>query len=154
MLQLFSGFGLHKQSKWYLLVTICLLFIEIAIALFVKDKIIRPYIGDLLVVILIYAFVKIWISNREILVAICVFVFACFIELLQYFHIVEVLGLDDNKVATVIIGSKFNTLDIVMYLMGTIVVILTEKFLKSGLLPWLTGEKCPFTINKCLIMLR
>ena len=132
MLQLFSGFGLHKQSKWYLLVTICLLFIEIAIALFVKDKIIRPYIGDLLVVILIYAFAKIWISNREILVAICVFVFACFIELLQYFHIVEVLGLDDNKVATVIIGSKFNTLDIVMYLMGTIVVILTEKFLKSG----------------------
>ena len=131
MLQLFSGFGLHKQSKWYLLVTICLLFIEIAIALFVKDKIIRPYIGDLLVVILIYAFVKIWISNREILVAISVFVFACFIELLQYFHIVEVLGLDDNKVATVIIGSKFNTLDIVMYLMGTIVVILTEKFLKS-----------------------
>ena len=131
MLQLFSGFGLHKQSKWYLLVTICLLFIEIAIALFVKDKIIRPYIGDLLVVILIYAFAKIWISNREILVAICVFVFACFIEFLQYFHIVEVLGLDDNKVATVIIGSKFNTLDIVMYLMGTIVVILTEKFLKS-----------------------
>ena len=131
MLQLFSGFGLHKQSKWYLLVTICLLFIEIAIALFVKDKIIRPYIGDLLVVILIYAFVKIWISNREILVAICVFVFACFIELLQYFHIVEVLGLDDNKVATVIIGSKFNTLDIVMYLMGTIAVIVTEKFLKS-----------------------
>ena len=132
MLQLFSGFGLHKQSKWYLLVTICLLCTEIAIALFVKDKIIRPYIGDLLVVILIYAFVKIWISNRELLVAISVFVFACFIELLQYFHIVEVLGLDDNKVATVIIGSKFNTLDIVMYLMGTIVVILTEKFLKSG----------------------
>ena len=132
MLRLISGFSLHKQSKWYLLITICLLFIEIAIALFVKDKIIRPYIGDLLVVILIYAFVKIWISNREILVAICVFVFACFIELLQYFHIVEVLGLDDNKVATVIIGSKFNTLDIVMYLMGTIVVILTEKFLKSG----------------------
>lgn len=131
MLHLFSGFGLHKQSKWYLLITICLLFIEIAIALFVKDKIIRPYIGDLLVVILIYAFVKIWISNREILVAICVFVFACFIELLQYFHIVEVLGLDDNKVATVIIGSKFNTLDVVMYLMGTVVVILTEKFLKS-----------------------
>lgn len=131
MLQLFSGFGLHKQSKWYLLVTICLLFIEIAIALFVKDKIIRPYIGDLLVVILIYAFVKIWISNREILVAICVFVFACFIEFLQYFHIVEVLGLGDNKVATVIIGSKFNTLDIVMYLMGTIAVIVTEKFLKS-----------------------
>lgn len=131
MLRLFSGFGLHKQSKWYLLITICLLLIEIAIALFVKDKIIRPYIGDLLVVILIYAFVKIWISNREILVAICVFVFACFIELLQYFHIVEVLGLDDNKVATVIIGSKFNTLDVVMYLMGTVVVILTEKFLKS-----------------------
>ena len=131
MLRLISGFSLHKQSKWYLLITICLLFIEIAIALFVKDKIIRPYIGDLLVVILIYAFVKIWISNREILVAICVFVFACFIELLQYFHIVEVLGLDDNKVATVIIGSKFNTLDIVMYLMGTIAVIVTEKFLKS-----------------------
>ena len=132
MLQLFSGFGLHKQSEWYLLVTICLLCTEIAIAFFVKDKIIRPYIGDLLVVILIYAFVKIWISNRELLVAISVFVFACFIELLQYFHIVEVLGLDDNKVATVIIGSKFNTLDIVMYLMGTIAVIVTEKFLKSG----------------------
>lgn len=131
MSHLLSGFGLHKQSKWYVLVTICLLLTEIAIALFVKDKIIRPYIGDLLVVILICAFVKIWIKHREILVAIGVFIFACFIEILQYFHIVEVFGLADNKVASVIIGSKFNTLDIVMYLMGTIVVIVIEKFLQS-----------------------
>jgi uncharacterized membrane protein len=46
---------LHKR---YLAAFFLLLATEIFIALFVHDKIFRPYVGDILVVILLYALVR------------------------------------------------------------------------------------------------
>jgi len=47
-----------KFNWYYFVLTILLLGLEILIALFAHGSIIRPYIGNLLVVILIYCFVK------------------------------------------------------------------------------------------------
>lgn len=121
----------HERRIYYLMATICLFLTEVAIALFVKDRIVRPYIGDLLVVILIYAFCKIFIRGNYLGVAIAVLLFAFFVEGLQYLGLVEKLGLEDNKVARTIIGSKFNTIDLLMYFLGFIVVITTEYFLRN-----------------------
>ena len=55
-----------KFKRSYFLWTITLIFIEIVIALFVHDGIVRPYGGDFLVVILIYCFV-IFVININIL---------------------------------------------------------------------------------------
>jgi len=41
-----------------------------------------------------------------------VFVFACFIELLQYLQIVKKLGLLENLVARILIGTSFSWEDI------------------------------------------
>ena len=48
----------------YGIATFILLIIEVLIALFVHDAFIRPYIGDVLVVIVIYTFVRIFIQER------------------------------------------------------------------------------------------
>ena len=40
----------------YGIATIILLVVEVLIALFVHDSIIRPYLGDVLVVVVIYTF--------------------------------------------------------------------------------------------------
>lgn len=48
----------------YAAATLCLLLIEIFIACFVHDRLIRPYIGDVLVVILLYALLRTFIPEK------------------------------------------------------------------------------------------
>jgi Protein of unknown function (DUF2809) len=114
-------------NKNYFLLTILLFAIEICIAKYIEDDIIRPYIGDMLVVILIYCFVKSFVTTKIIPTAIAVLLFSYFIEALQYFKIVEVLGLQEYKMARIIIGTSFSWVDILMYTIGIIIVLVVEK---------------------------
>jgi Protein of unknown function (DUF2809) len=114
-------------NKNYFLLTILLFAIEICIAKYIEDDIIRPYIGDMLVVILIYCFVKSFVTTKIIPTAIAVLLFSYFIEALQYFKIVEVLGLQEYKMARIIIGTFFSWVDILMYTIGIIIVLVVEK---------------------------
>ena len=54
-----KGLNTRKARLLYLLSFLVLLGIEILIALFVHDEFIRPYIGDVLAVIVLYAAVRI-----------------------------------------------------------------------------------------------
>ena len=45
---------LFRFKKQYLIAAVLILAVEIVIGLFVYDNIIRPYVGDFLVIILIY----------------------------------------------------------------------------------------------------
>ena len=47
----------------YLAAFVILFLIEAAIALWVHDRFIRPYIGDVLVVVLVYVFVRIFFPS-------------------------------------------------------------------------------------------
>ena len=115
-------------KKNYFFLTVLLLIVEVCIALFVHDKFIRPYIGDLLVVMLIYCFLKTFWNAPVPTVALSVLVFACMIEALQYFHFVEVLGLEKNTFAKVILGNTFHWLDIAAYAAGILVILIVEKY--------------------------
>ena len=116
-----------KINLFYSILTLLLLGVEVLIALFVHDQFIRPYIGDFLVVILIYCFVKSFLNTRVLPTALGVLLFAYTVELLQYFHIVEVLGLQHSRAARIIIGSSFEWLDMLAYTLGILMVILVEK---------------------------
>jgi hypothetical protein len=104
-----------------------LLVVEIFIAKYIQDDIVRPYIGDMLVVILIYCFVKSFIATKIIPTAIAVLFFSYFIEALQYVEIVNILGLQEYKLARIIIGTSFSWVDILMYTIGIIIVWVVEK---------------------------
>ncbi|MBE7070736.1 MAG: DUF2809 domain-containing protein [Ruminococcaceae bacterium] len=93
-----------RKRLFYLTATLVLLAVEIFIGLFVHDGIVRPFIGDVLVVILIYTFIRIFIPEKVKLLALYVFIFSVIVEVLQYFRIVEVLGLQDNRFMSTIIG--------------------------------------------------
>ena len=110
----------------YFILMLCLLAIEICIALFLHDPIIRPYIGDLLVVVLIYCFVRAFFKIPVIQTAFLVLLFSFAVEGLQYYHIVEKLGLQNNKVARIVIGTSFAWMDIYMYMIGIILVLFFE----------------------------
>jgi DNA integrity scanning protein DisA with diadenylate cyclase activity len=116
-----------KFNRGYFLLTILFLAIEVLIAVFVHDTIIRPYFGDFLVVILLYCFVKSFFNTPVIATAIGVLVFSFIVEATQYFHLVNLLGLQHSKLARVVMGNYFAWMDIVTYTAGIIVVLVVEK---------------------------
>ena len=102
----------------YLIATLVLLATEVCIGLFVHDGFVRPFIGDVLVVILIYTFIRIFIPEKMRLLPLYVFIFSVIVELLQYLRIVEVLGLQDNAFLSTVIGTSFDIRDILCYFVG------------------------------------
>ena len=117
-----------KFDVKYFALTISLFIIELIIAIYVHDNFVRPYFGDVLVVILIYCFIKSFLKLKVITAALFVLLFAFTIEFLQYLNIVEKLGLQNSKIARTVIGTSFSWADILTYVMGIIVVISVEYF--------------------------
>ncbi len=115
------------MRKKYLIVFTIVLIIEIIIALFVKDTIIRPYVGDILVVILVYSFIRSIVEKRIKFLPIYVLIFATMVEIAQYYRIVEVLNLNNNRVISIIIGASFDFKDILCYIFGAIILLIWEE---------------------------
>ena len=67
-------------SRKYFSLTVSLFLIEVCIAVFIDDQFIRPFIGDVLAVILLYYFVKCFWKIRSNVAALSIFIFACAIE--------------------------------------------------------------------------
>lgn len=122
-----------KINYKYLITFIILLIVEICIALFVHDNIIRPFVGDALVVVLIYFLIKSFISKNIKFLAVYVFLFACLIEGGQYFNLVSLLHMENIKAAKIIIGSTFDLNDIFCYFLGTILIFIYEAINKFSM---------------------
>ena len=110
----------------YFTATIILFITEVLIALYVHDSIIRPYIGDLLVVILIYCFVRSFFNFSARSTAIAVLLFSYATEVMQYFHVVTLLGLQHSRLARIVIGTSFSWEDLIAYTAGIIIVLIIE----------------------------
>lgn len=115
-----------KKRILYAVATLFLLLIEVIIALYVHDDFIRPYVGDVLVVIVIYTFIRIIVPEKCKLIPLFLFVFAAGVELLQLANIVEILGVADNKFLKILIGSVFDIKDIVCYAVGCVILCMYE----------------------------
>ncbi|HWJ28378.1 MAG TPA: DUF2809 domain-containing protein [Flavisolibacter sp.] len=111
----------------FFLFALFLFIIEVFIALYVHDRLIRPYGGDYLVVILIYCAVKSFIKAAPLKIAIGVLLFSYCVEILQYFHIVDRLGLSGNKIARIVIGYGFDWMDLLAYTFGISTVLFLER---------------------------
>ena len=116
-----------KKRIYYMILTVVLLVVEGLIALFVHDRFVRPYVGDVLVVVVICAFLRIWIPDSVRLLPLYVFLFATGVEVLQYFNLVELLGVEDNVFLRTLIGTSFDGKDILCYAVGCVLVRVAER---------------------------
>jgi hypothetical protein len=124
-------------NKQYFLAAILIFVVEVLIALFVHDNFIRPYLGDVLVVILIYCVLKSFLRLPVFTAAISVLLFAFTVEFLQYLNIVEKLNLENIKVARVVIGTSFSWIDLLAYFVGIAIVMIVDLksyFINTSLL--------------------
>jgi len=116
-----------RFQRKYFIWAIILFITEVLIAAFVHDKIVRPYFGDFLVVILIYCFIKSFLDIPVFPLAVSVLLFAYLIELLQYYGIAQRLGLEKSGIARIVIGSSFGWMDLVAYTAGIFFLLFLEK---------------------------
>ena len=111
-----------KKRFFNFILFMLLLAIEVLIALYVRDDFVRPYLGDVLVVVVLYFFVRIWIPEKYRWLPGAIFVFAAAVEVLQYFRLVEILGVENNVFSRTILGSTFDFKDIVCYGVGCLLL--------------------------------
>lgn len=119
---------MKRKRIAYMITFLVLFLIELFIALYVRDRFIRPYIGDMLVVILVYCLVRVFIPEKHHMMPLYVFLFACCIEGLQYLDIVKILGFEQNRLIRTVIGSVFDWHDILCYGVGCILLGIYELF--------------------------
>lgn len=111
----------------YAAIAFSIFLIEVLIALFVRDKFIRPFLGDVLVVVLLYFGFRTILKAGAKSIAIGVLLFAVVIEVSQFLNLAERLGLKENSVAEIILGSTFDWLDIFAYVVGTFAAYFSDK---------------------------
>lgn len=105
----------RRSSFLVFLVIFCL---EVVIALFFHDRLIRHFVGDVLVVVLISYFLRSFLAIPIRLLALGTLILACLVELTQYFNMIDRLGWRDSPMAHLIIGSTFDWADLIAYLLG------------------------------------
>lgn len=115
-------------NKNYFGFAVLIFCIEVLIALFVKDQFVRPYLGDVLVVMLMYCFFKSFIKLPVLTVAILVLVIAFGVEFLQFLNVVQMLHLEQSKMARTVLGTSFSWIDLLTYCIGITIVLLVEKY--------------------------
>ena len=115
-------------NKKYFLLSLLLFIIEVLIPMFVRDRFIRPYFGDFLVVILLYCMVRTFWNSPVAQTVLGILAFAYLLETLQYFHLVEHLGLQGSELARTVIGTGFAWGDMLAYTLGGLLAWGIERY--------------------------
>jgi len=106
----------------YIIAFLAIFTVEVLIALFVRDRFIRPYGGDILVTVLICCFLRIFFHGGKSvgvkLIPLWVFLFSVAVEFGQYFDYVNLLGLGKITFFRILLGTSFSWIDILCYGIG------------------------------------
>jgi len=111
----------------YALTALIVFAVEILIALFVHDQMIRPYIGDSLAVILLYLGLRAVTPLRVLPAVLVALTIAFAIEFSQMFHLIDGLGLRGNHIAGFILGGYFDVEDLGCYTAGALAGLIVES---------------------------
>ena len=117
-----------RAKRLYYVIGFAILFgLEAAIALYLKGGFIRGYLGDLLAVILIYTLImscsRFSVKRGLALTA----SIALLVEVLQLIDLTQFFEGTYKQVATLIFGSHFSWLDLLMYALGILVIYRLEQ---------------------------
>lgn len=130
----------NPSRKSFFIYAVLLFLTEVLIALYAPAGFIRGFVGDVLVVILLFCMARAVVppvfnpvanSKDEGIkrlfqtpwLAFAVLLFAFAIEFGQYGSLVDKLGLGGNRLARIVIGSHFDPLDLVAYFVGYLILV-------------------------------
>lgn len=120
------------SPKYFILASIFFI-LEVIIAIYVHDDFIRPYVGDVIVMFLMYSFIKAFIGKPTKRLPYYLFGFAVTIEFLQLVNFTQLLGLDQYPIATIVLGSVFDVRDVISYFVGMLLLLGYEQALRKDI---------------------
>lgn len=111
----------------YILITAAVFLLEILIATYLRNlSFIRGFLGDVLVVSLMYFFLRaLFIRFSPLKMILLVLAFAFCIEFLQLFNLYPLLNIQ-SKILKIVLGSVFDIWDLFAYLLGAILTYLAD----------------------------
>lgn len=116
---------MKTRIKGYLQLFIMILAAEIVIAIFGLHRWIRGFIGDVLVIPLLYIGCRMLLPISVKRAVLLVLSIALLIELLQAINILSRLNIE-NEFLNIVLGNTFDWWDLAAYLFGGIIIILLE----------------------------
>ena len=116
----------HWKYAW---IALTILLLEIGIERFFKTGFIRYFMGDFLIVSLLYYVFRTILKKRKSLILVGVWIFAFGIEVLQLFDIPAWLGWENHRLIELTLGSSFDPLDLLAYFLGGLAAILLDLWL-------------------------
>lgn len=119
----------------YAIATILLLLAETGIALFLRDPLIRPHVGDSLAVTLVYCGLRAGTRARVRPAVTIALIVATMIEIGQRFGAVDRLGFGTWPIARVVLGTGFDPWDFSAYAAGGALVLVVETVRRAGITP-------------------
>ena len=110
-----------KRTGYFIAFAVILL-IEILIGAFVHDQFIRPYLGDVLVTVLLCCLGRCILPKAEKLLPLGIFLLALIVECAQLIHIPALEG----TLLGIILGSTFDWMDLICYAVGCLIFRIAE----------------------------
>ena len=115
------------ERRWYAAAAMAILLVEVGIALFVRDRLVRPYGGDVLAVLGVYLFARAVTRWRWPVALAAALGVAVLVEVGQAMGVLAMVGLERVSVARTVMGTGFDWLDFVAYALGGLIVTVVER---------------------------
>jgi hypothetical protein len=114
-------------NRTYGLLAASLLALELGIARFVHDGLVRSYAGDMLATILVYCLLKTWWRTPAGVAVGVALLISYALEVGQALHLLAWLAWQHVRVARLLLGSQFAWGDLLAYTLGAALVVLVER---------------------------
>ena len=110
----------------YATATFILFSVECVIALTFEGGFIRGFVGDVLIVALLYAALQTVFRLKPLWGGLIVLIFAFAVEAAQLAGLVCMLGLGDSTLARTILGAHFDVKDLLAYTIGFLGILVVQ----------------------------
>ncbi len=110
----------------YALAAFALFAVEVCIALYAHDAIIRPYVGDVLAIAFVYCLLRATTPLRMRGAIAVTLAIATVIEIAQALDLLGAVGLGGNRIARIVLGGAFDPMDFAAYGAGALLVAIVE----------------------------
>jgi len=117
---------LKRRLVYFSLSIICFIACVLIVKFFNGNQFIRGFIGDIIVILLMYFFIKIFWNFHALKLTIFTLGVAFAIEFLQYLKVTTLFGLEHNTMAQLILGSIFDPRDLIAYTIGGILIYVID----------------------------
>jgi len=119
--------AMSRRAK-HLAIAATVFLAEVLVATtFARIGFVRSYLSDFLAVIFLYHLAKAVRDFPARPLAISVFAVATIIEIAQEFHLADVLGFHRGSLPSILLGTHFSWLDLLMYALGCLTCVLADS---------------------------